>query len=85
MGFKESPPRISAIWRPWPQPWSHESSGPSSGEAMVGRKPAAERLRPIVGGLAASSWVAFDPIPAAVKFAATGVQFVLNKPQGGPR
>ena len=31
----------------------------------------------IVGGLAASSWVAFDPIPAAVKFAATVVQFVL--------
>ncbi len=31
----------------------------------------------IVGGLAASSWVAFDPIPAAVKFAATGVKFVL--------
>jgi len=40
-------------------------------------KPAAKRLRPIVGGLAASSWVAFDPIPAAVKFAATGVKFVL--------
>ena len=44
---------------------------------MVGRKPAAERLRPIVGVLAASSWVACDPIPAAVKFAATGGKFVL--------
>jgi hypothetical protein len=31
----------------------------------------------IVGGLAASSWVAFDPIPSAVKFAAKGVEFVL--------
>ena len=39
----------------------------------INGEPAAQ----IVGGLAASSWVAFDPIPAAVKFAATGVKFVL--------
>ena len=31
----------------------------------------------IVGGLAASYWMACDPIHAAVKFAATGLQFVL--------